>query len=307
MSNVVLFSRDVTDLILNIADTLRRFTTSANLNITSTGIQAILLDSAQACLCVMYLPNDLFNQYHVEKPRTIGIDLNSFWDFLKCAKTYQHTLMQFDDKLNILCADHENDISRKQWTFKASMIPLHVDDNDLTEPENTNIISWKITSKRMKMFMKELNKCKDNDTVCLKFSKDNVQLSSDSDSNNIQFCWYPKVPKKDVPVDLPEVSNDSPKESPENESDVSERPAKRQRTSHKESKANNDLNETLIYNSDEKCTEASYCLKYLLDVTNSSISDFTTVEIMNTHVLLVNYKFGNGWFKFYLAPKLPSE
>ena len=80
-----------------------------NLKLTKDKLELIAVDPATVALVVFKLLSSAFSEYHIEKERTIGINLDAFTQILKRAKP-----------TDILTLELEDDKNKLQMTFKGT-------------------------------------------------------------------------------------------------------------------------------------------------------------------------------------------
>ncbi|KAK2196186.1 bifunctional Proliferating cell nuclear antigen [Babesia duncani] len=162
-----------------IFDCIRDIITDGNIDFDATGMSLQALDGNHIALVHLKLHESGFSMYRCDRPRALGINLNSVTKAFKSCSSSDSVLIQSEEDKDLITFVFENNVDDRTMSFSLKLMSIEQD--ALSIPENIDGYDAEITlgSKELANICKQMNEF--SDTVKINVNGNSVTFSTHGD------------------------------------------------------------------------------------------------------------------------------
>ncbi|ORM41308.1 Proliferating cell nuclear antigen [Babesia sp. Xinjiang] len=162
-----------------IFDCMRDIISDGNIDFDATGMSLQALDGNHVALVHLKLHESGFSLYRCDRPRALGINLNSVTKAFKSCSNHDSVLIQSEEEKDYISFVFENNVDERVMSFSLKLMSIEQD--ALSIPENTEGYDAEITlgSKELANICKQMNEF--SDTIKIDVSVNAVSFATQGD------------------------------------------------------------------------------------------------------------------------------
>lgn len=178
-----------------IFDCIRDLITDGNIDFDATGMTLQALDGNHIALVHLKLHESGFVLYRCDRPRALGININSVTKAFKSCSNNDSVLIQSEEDKDLITFVFENSVEDRVSSFSLKLMTIEQD--ALSIPENTEGFDAEITlsSKEMTNICKQMNEF--SDTIKMDISKNSITFSTQGDLGHGEIVLRNRPPSSE--------------------------------------------------------------------------------------------------------------
>ena len=171
-------ARLVQSIILKkIIEALRELVADVNLDVTKEGISLQAMDASHVALVTFFLRAENFQDFHCDRPQTLGISMSSLSKVIKCCENDDSIVIRAEDNANLIAFIFEGKQDDRMSEFNLNLLSLETEHMGIPDQEYAAIIH--IPSSELNRICKELSQL--SDTINIDINKERVIFSVNGD------------------------------------------------------------------------------------------------------------------------------
>ncbi|EIN08124.1 proliferating cell nuclear antigen [Punctularia strigosozonata HHB-11173 SS5] len=249
-------------------DAIKELVTDANFECNEEGITLQAMDNSHVALVAVKLDASSFQKYRCDRPMPLGVNLGALAKVLKCAKDDDICTLTATDDADVLNLKFE---SRNQDRLaEYDMKLMDIDSDTLGIPDTDYDARITMPSSELARIVRDLIQL--GESVRIDVTKEGVRFNSDGEAANGSVLL------------------------------------KQTDASRKYFQKKIEDGRTGVLIEMNQTVNLTFSLKYLVNFAkSSSLTDVVQLMMSNDVPLLVQYHFGQGHIRYYLAPKIGDE
>jgi proliferating cell nuclear antigen len=183
-------------ILKKIIEALRELVTDVNLDISKEGISLQAMDASHVALVTFFLRAEYFQDFHCDRPQTLGISIGSLGKVIKCAENEDSIVIRAEDNASLITFIFEGKHDDRVSEFNLNLLTLETEHMGIPDQEYAAIIQ--IPSPEFNRICKELSQL--SDTLNIDITKERVIFSVNGDTGRGAISLTQKNDKNIIEV-----------------------------------------------------------------------------------------------------------
>ncbi|TIB36818.1 hypothetical protein E3P86_02369 [Wallemia ichthyophaga] len=278
------------------------------------------MDNSHVALVTVHLSQDAFEPYRCDRNMPLGINLGSLTKVIKCAKDNDLVTLKADDSGESLGLTFESSNTDRIGEYSIKLLDIDQEHLGIPTTQYDSVIS--MPSAEFQRICRDLSQL--GESIRVEASKEGIRFSVEGDVGKASVLLKQSSGRG---IEREEESEEEEEEEEEEDDDEDVKPnvddednddvkpkdkkrksAKGGNKKKKAKKAKKEVVEDGVSISLQQQVSLTFSLKYLNNFTRSTpLSSRVTLSLSKDIPLLLEYEFGAGHIKYFLAPKIGDE